>query len=187
MASKLADEHFGPDRSEGFAAVVAVQPTHQRDLSAYLRGELSRLNRRISAACNRQHQLLLHGHSRLLDLESLLYLLRLLADHPDLATTDQGSREALETLLSPLPSGGDLAERASGLLRRLHGACYGEVEAVRRDLSWLEAQGFFSTTPVTRAISPLPPAIEPAGAAPHHGGSSTAAIPRWPMPRCSCG
>ena len=72
MAAKLADEAFGPGRAEGFASVVAVQPTHQSDLGAYLRGELSGLKRRISAACNRQRQLLLHGHSRLLDLERLL-------------------------------------------------------------------------------------------------------------------
>jgi hypothetical protein len=120
-------------------------------------------SRPIRSACNRQHQLVLHGHSRLLDLERLLHLLKLLADYPDLATTDQGSREALETLVSPLPSG-DLAERATALLRTLQGACYGDGEAVRRDLAWLEAQGFFSATPVTRAISPLPPAIEPTGA-----------------------
>ena len=169
MASKLADEHFGPDRSEGFAAVVAVQPTHQRDLIAFLRGELARLNRRISAACNRQHQLVLHGHSRLLDLERLLHLLKLLADYPDLATTDQGSREALETLVFPLPSG-DLAGRAAALLRTLQGVCYGDGEAVRGDLAWLEAQGFFSAIPVTSAINPLPPAIEPAGASPRQGG-----------------
>ena len=64
MAATLADEAFGPGRSEGFASAVAVPPTHQTDLSAFLRGELARLNRRISAACNRQHQLRLHGHSR---------------------------------------------------------------------------------------------------------------------------
>jgi predicted kinase len=155
MAASLADEAFGPGRAEGFASVVAVQPTHQGDLSGFLRGELSRLNRRISAACNRQQQLQLHGHSRLLDLERLLYLLKLLADHPDLATTDQGSREALETLVSPLP-GGDLAERAAALLRTLHGVCYGDADAVRRDLAWLEGQGFFSATAVTTAIQPLP-------------------------------
>ena len=155
MAAALADEAFGPGRAEGFASVVAVQPTQQRDLTTYLRSELSRLTRRISAACNRQHQLLLHGHSRLLDLERLLYLLQLLAAHPDLATTDQGSREALETLVSPLPSG-ELPQRAAALLRKLHGVCYGDAEAVRRDLSWLESQGFFSATPVTTGIQPLP-------------------------------
>jgi predicted kinase len=155
MAASLADEAFGPGRAEGFASVVAVQPTHQGDLTAFLRSELARLNRRISAACNRQHQLQLHGHSRLLDLERLLYLQKLLADHPDLATTDQGSREALETLVSPLPSG-DLAQRAAALLRKLHGQCYGDADAVRRDLAWLEAQGFFAATPATLAITTLP-------------------------------
>ncbi len=169
MAARLDDEHFGPGRQEGFASVVAVQPTHQRDLTAFLRSELSRLKRRISAACNRQRQLLLHGHSRLLDLERLLHLLKLLADHPDLATTDHGSREALETLVSPLPSG-DLAERGAALLRTLQGVCYGEVEAVRRDLAWLEAQGFFAATPVTTAITPLPLIPLTAGQTPRIGG-----------------
>ncbi|MCX5956700.1 MAG: ATP-binding protein [Cyanobacteria bacterium] len=169
MAAKLADEAFGPGRAEGFASVVAVQPTHQSDLGAYLRGELSGLKRRISAACNRQRQLLLHGHSRLLDLERLLFLLKLLADHPDLATTDQGSREALETLVSPLPSG-ELAERAAALLRKLHGECYGDADAVRRDLAWLEAQGFFLATPVTTAITPIPLIPLAAGQTPRAGG-----------------
>ena len=75
MAASLADGAFGPGRLEGFAAVVAVEPTQQRQLVPFLRGELAQLRRRISAACNRQSQLQLHGHSRLLDLERLLYLI----------------------------------------------------------------------------------------------------------------
>ena len=120
----------------------------------FLRGELAQLRRRISAASNRQSALQLHGHSRLLDLERLLYLIKLLADHPDLATTDQGSREALEMMVSPLPGGG-LAERAAALLRKRHGICYGDPAAVRRDLDWLASEGFLSATPVRSAISPL--------------------------------
>ncbi|MFM9102547.1 MAG: AAA family ATPase, partial [Cyanobium sp.] len=41
MAASLADEAVGPGRAEGFASVVAVQPTHQGDLTGFLRGELS--------------------------------------------------------------------------------------------------------------------------------------------------
>jgi len=154
MAASLADGAFGPGRLEGFAAVVAVQPTQQRQLVPFLRGELAQLRRRISAANNRQSQLQLHGHSRLLDLERLLYLIKLLADHPDLATTDQGSREVLEMVVSPLPGGG-LAERAAALLRKRHGVCYGDPAAVRRDLDWLASEGFLSAMPVRAAISPL--------------------------------
>ena len=170
MAASLADGAFGPGRLEGFAAVVAVEPTQQRQLAPFLRGELAQLRRRISAACNRQSQLQLHGHSRLLDLERLLYLIKLLADHPDLATTDQGSREALEMVVSPLPGGG-LAERAAALLRKRHGVCYGEPAAVRRDLDWLASEGFLSATPVRAAISPLaevPLSGQPTGGV--HGG-----------------
>jgi predicted kinase len=169
MAASLADGAFGPGRLEGFAAVVAVQPTQQRQLVPFLRGELAQLRRRISAACNRQSQLQLHGHSRLLDLERLLYLIKLLADHPDLATTDQGSREALEMVVSPLPGGG-LAERAAALLRKRHGVCYGDPAAVRRDLDWLASEGFLSAMPVTTAIRPLDLEDGGAGSAPAAGG-----------------
>ena len=169
MAASLADGAFGPGRLEGFAAVVAVEPTQQRQLVPFLRGELAQLRRRISAACNRQSPLQLHGHSRLLDLERLLYLIKLLADHPDLATTDQGSREALEMVVSPLPGGG-LAERAAALLRKRHGVCYGEPAAVRRDLDWLASEGFLSATPVTTAIRPLDLEVAGAGSALAAGG-----------------
>ena len=170
MAASLADGAFGPGRLEGFAAVVAVEPTQQRQLVPFLRGELAQLRRRISAACNRQSQLQLHGHSRLLDLERLLYLIKLLADHPDLATTDQGSREVLEMVVSPLPGGG-LPERAAALLRKRHGICYGDPAAVRRDLDWLASEGFLSAMPVRAAISPLaevPRSGPPTGGV--HGG-----------------
>ena len=155
MHAALCDEAFRPCRAEGFAAVVAVEPTHHRDLAPVLRQELQRLNRRISAARNRHRGLGLHGHSRLLDQERLLYLLRLLAEYPDLARGDAGSHDQLEAIISPLPTG-ELAEQAAAFLRRLHGRCYGDGEAVRRDLHWLQQQGFFSALPCGSAIQPLP-------------------------------
>ena len=48
MAAALADPAFGPCRAEGFAAVVAVVPTHGRELEALLRDELARLDHRRS-------------------------------------------------------------------------------------------------------------------------------------------
>ena len=166
MHAALCDEAFRPCRAEGFAAVVAVEPTHHRDLAPVLRQDLQRLNRRISAARNRHRAMGLHGHSRLLDQERLLYLLRLLAEHPNLAWGDAGSRDQLEAIMSPLPRG-ELAERAAALLRRLHGRCYGDGEAVRRDLDWLNQQGFFSALPSSSAIKPLP---APAVGTPGPGG-----------------
>jgi hypothetical protein len=77
----LADPAFGPSRDEGIVAVVAVVavvPTHGRELEALLRDELARLDHRIRSARNREKRFQLHGTSRLLDLERLLHLLRLL-------------------------------------------------------------------------------------------------------------
>jgi predicted kinase len=171
MAAALADPHFGPSRSEGFAAICAVVPSHHSDLSAVLRAELAALDRRIRAATNRERRLQRHGYSRLLDLERLLYLIRLLSTWPDLAATDPASAEELAAILSPLPQG-DLADRATAFLGRLHGACYADAAAIRSDLAWLEANGFCSPAPVQSPIqlAPAPPGPASHAHGPMHGG-----------------
>ena len=170
LAAALADPIFGPSRAEGFAAVVAVVPTHVRELAPLLRDELARLDHRIRSACNREKRFALHRYSRLLDLERLLYLLRLLSRVPDLSATDPAGRAELEAIVSPLPEG-DVADRAAAFLRRLHGDCYGDAAAIRLDLEWLQANGFCSVAPVESPIQPPPPE-SPAHAA-VHGGHST--------------
>ncbi|NDG74811.1 MAG: ATP-binding protein [Synechococcaceae bacterium WB8_1B_136] len=105
MAAALADPVFGPSRAEGMASVVAVVPTQVRDLEPLLRDELARLDHRIRSARNRESRFALHGYSRLLDLERLLYLLRLLSAFPDLAAEDAATRAELEAIVSPLPEG----------------------------------------------------------------------------------
>ncbi len=160
MAAALADPLFGPSRAEGFAAVVAVVPTHQRDLEELLRDELARLDHRIRSARNREQRFALHGYSRLLDLERLLYLLRLLSSYPELSAADPASRAELETIVSPLPEG-DLADQAAAYLRRLHGECYGDAAAIRGDLAWLAAKGFCQSEPSLAPIQPPPPPASP--------------------------
>ena len=166
MAAALADPHFGPSRAEGFAAICAVVPTHHNDLAAVLQAELAGLDQRIRSATNRERKLQRHGYSRLLDLERLLHLIRLLSTWPDLAATDPASAEELEAILSPLPQG-DLADRAAAFLGKLHGACFADASAIRNDLAWLEANGFCSAIPST---SPVQLAPAPRAAAPIHGG-----------------
>ncbi|WP_216904158.1 ATP-binding protein [Synechococcus sp. CCY 9618] len=156
MAAALADGHFGPSRDEGFAALVSVVPQHHEQLEPLLTDELARLDRRIRSATNREKALQLHGHSRLLDLERLLHLLRLLSRFPALEASDSGTRDQLEAIVSPLPQG-DLADRAAAYLQRLHGACYGNTAAIRKDLAWLEREGFTATMPATTPLVPLPP------------------------------
>jgi predicted kinase len=156
MAAALADPVFGPSRAEGFAAVVAVVPTHVRELEPLLRDELARLDHRIRSARNRENRFALHGYSRLLDLERLLHLLRLLSNYPELSSDDPATRAELEAIVSPLPEG-DLADQAAAYLRRLHGQCYGDAAAIRGDLAWLGANGFCTAEPALAPIQ-LPPA-----------------------------
>jgi hypothetical protein len=85
----LADPAFGPSLDDGFVAVV---PTHGCELEALLRDELARLDHRIRSARNREKRFQLHGTSRLLDLERLLHLLRLLTTYPELSPADPAIR-----------------------------------------------------------------------------------------------
>jgi predicted kinase len=151
MAAALADPHFGPCRAEGFAAICAVVPTHHGELTPVLQAELAGLDKRIRSATNRERKLQCHGYSRLLDLERLLYLIRLLSSWPDLDATDPASAEELEAILSPLPQG-DLAARAAAFLGQLHGQCFADATSIRSDLAWLEANGFCSAVPVSAPI-----------------------------------
>lgn len=169
MAAALADPHFGPSRAEGFAAICSVVPTHQDELEPVLRVHLQGLDQRIRAAGNRERRLQRHGYSRLLDLERLLFLIRLLITYPDLDGGDHGTSSELESLLSPPPQG-DLADRAAAYVARLHGECYGDASAIRVDLAWLEANGFCSANPVQTPIrlAPLPSTGDGRGGV--HGG-----------------
>jgi predicted kinase len=176
MAAALADPHFGPCRAEGFAAICAVVPTHHGELMPVLQAELAGLDRRIRSATNRERKLQRHGYSRLLDLERLLHLVKLLSTWPDLDATDPASAEELEAILSPLPEG-DLGDRAAAFLGRLHGQCFADATAIRSDLDWLEANGFCSAVPVAAPIQLVP----------LQGGHCMAGCRPWVMGRCFCG
>jgi predicted kinase len=163
--SLLSDAPFSPSRSEGFAAVVCVEPHHHQPLEPHLQAVLGRLERRISAARNRDARLIPHGYSRLLECERLLHLIQLLSRQPELtATNAQPAADA--------PAG--LAERAAAQLRQQHGPCYADVGAIAADLDWLRQQGFTTAWRVNseqgkpapmRAVEPPPwPATQPLSA-----------------------
>jgi hypothetical protein len=156
----LADPHFGPSSGGGVRGdSVLWCPPITADLTPSAAGGAGRAGSGAFArATNRECKLQRHGYSRLLDLERLLYLIRLLSTWPGLAASDPASAEELEAILSPLPEG-DLAARAAAFLGRLHGDCYADATAIRADLAWLEANGFCSPAPVLAPIqlAPLPP------------------------------
>ena len=159
FSAALADAVFQPDRSEGFAALVDFDPSLGGDLAGRLSEELARLEKRIAAARNRDQAKELHGYSRLLDLERLLYLLQLLCRFPGLSAADPATRAEMEAICSPLPEG-SMAQRAAALLGGLRGECYADPDALEADLAWLEAQGMFSAEPSGAPIEPPPASPE---------------------------
>ncbi|WP_158217059.1 AAA family ATPase [Synechococcus sp. 8F6] len=147
--ASLNNRFFRPDRAEGFAAIVTLNPGGGEGSDDDLRGRLAALDGRIRNALNRQRAVTpqLHRYSRLLDLERLLFLLRLLTSFNGLDDSDPGTAAELLKICNPLPQG-DVAERAAAYLgswSEVHGGnseCYADATAIRGDLAWLEANGF---------------------------------------------
>jgi predicted kinase len=155
FAAALDNAVFAPERAEGFAALVDFDPSLSTDLQELLQYELGRVDDRIDKARKKDNAKELHGYSRLLDLERLLYLLQLLSTYPGLNASDGSTRAELEAICNPLPEG-SMVQRAAAFLARRRGESYADVEALEGDLAWLEDQGFFSATPVRQPIAPPP-------------------------------
>ena len=156
-----------PHRKEGFSQVVRLQTGQDRPLSSMIQAALAGMEATIVRGANRDATHELHGYSRLLDQERLLYLVQLLCQHPKLTVTGCPPDPEIDLLLSPLPAGG-LAEKAAAILARLHGACYGDVAAISCDLDWLEGQRFTASgdqegSDGTGVLVPIQPPTWPAG------------------------
>jgi len=149
--ASLNNRFFRPERAEGFAAIVALNPGAGEGDDNDLRSRLAALDGRIRNALNRQRAVTpqLHPYSRLLDLERLLFLLRLLTSFNGIDDNDPSTAAELLKICNPSPQG-DLAERASAYLgswSEVHGGngeCYSDATAIRGDLAWLKANGFVS-------------------------------------------
>jgi len=165
----IGHRQFGPGRAERFAAILTLNPAAGEATPAALQALLARLDHQIRNAVNRDHGKApyLHRYSRLLDLERLLFLLRLLSGFGSLDAADPSTAAALAGILTPPPEG-DLAERAAAYLGRwseVHGGyndIYSDVGALRADLAWLEVNGFSRLDALCREpIDPGPPLSPP--------------------------
>lgn len=177
--ASLDNRFFKPDRAEGFAAIVALNPAAGEGCTdADLQQRLAGIDGRIRNARNRQRAIQphLHRYSRLLDLERLLFLLRLLTSFNGLDANDPGTAAELLRICNPPPRG-DLAERAAAYLagwKEVHGGNsdgYGDAEAIRADLAWLDDNGFFRLD--WQADQP----IDLGSAGPVHGSSLNGGYP----------
>jgi predicted kinase len=158
QARVFLDKQSRTFREEGFAYLAALNPAAITDLTTYCRRVLSEMDRSIKAACNRRQGMKLHRYSRLLDLERLLYLIRLLLEFPGLEFYDHTQdppvecREDVAQLRqsfrfqrdAPLPEPGEatFAVRAAFALAHRHGPCFGDMNGIEQDLDWLWNQGF---------------------------------------------
>ncbi|MEB3272035.1 MAG: ATP-binding protein [Synechococcus sp.] len=172
---------FGPGRAEGLAALVTLNPAAGEATPEALQLRLGKLDGQIRNAVNKQRSTCkhLHRYARLVDLERLLFLLRLLTGFNGLDTRDPATAASLAEICSPLPEG-DTAECAAACLshwNEVHGGnsdVYGDVEALRGDLAWLEANGF--TRLDWKSDGPIDPGpfTEPTGGGIHGGYPSLA-------------
>ena len=149
--NRFIDRHRSHFREEGFASVVAIDPAAiNGSLRDRIDGAVGGLDRAIRMAGSRKSKVVLHRYSRLLDLERLIFLIRLLLEFPGVDLADPAVEQELRPSFrfakeAPLPDEElSFASRAAYALHHRHGPCYGDKDAVARDLQWLLEQKFVS-------------------------------------------
>jgi len=166
LRAKFMDRQRSQLREEGFASVVAIDPSSGSvALSQQIEDELRSLDCSIQMAGSRKSKVDWHRYSRLLDFERLIYLIRLLLEFPGIELADSSVEKELRASFryepdAPLPDDEELgfASRAAYALHHRHGPCYGDEDAVAKDLQWLLEQKFVSLAdlPVTEKVIPGP-------------------------------
>ena len=152
-SAALSHKDFSPDRSEGFTSFIYFDPSIGKETKSRLEEEINRLPKRIAAARNKEKSKELHGYSRLIDLERLLFLIQLLIFYPGLSATDLKTNNELKQICNPLPEG-SMSDRASIFLKAKYGECYSDKDKLEKDLKWLESQGFKKGSSTQESINP---------------------------------
>ena len=155
FAAALSNKIFSPDLSEGFASLINIDPSSTEDIKKEIKSRLSNLDRNITQRKNKDSVKELHGYSRLLDFERLLYLMQLLIRFPDLNADDKKTKLEMEEICNPIPQG-SIENKASRFLSTLHGNCYSDIEKLHLDLKWLDEQGFMNHKKVKGKVEPPP-------------------------------
>ena len=153
LFSALSNSNFGPNLSEGFASILEIYPNNEEQLKEDIDRELKLINKKIGQRKNRENKKEFHGYSRLLDLERLLYLIKLITFFPGLEAKDKLTKSKLEEICNPIPEG-SMEEKASILLKEWKGKCYSDINKIEEDLIWLNSQGFVGVENSNQEITP---------------------------------
>ena len=133
LFSALSNSNFGPNLSEGFASILEIYPNNDLQLIEDINRELNSINQKIGQRKKKETQKTFHGYSRLLDLERLLYLIKLITFFPGLEAKDKLTKSKLEEICNPTPEG-SMEEKASMLLKEWRGKCYSDINKIEEDL-----------------------------------------------------
>ena len=149
----LSNSNFGPNLAEGFASIIEIFPNNETQLKEDIDHALNSISKKITQRKNKEMQKDLHGYSRLLDLERLLYLMQLLTFFPGLEANDKLTKAKMESICNPLPQG-SMGVKASIILKEWKGKCYSDINKIEQDLEWLNSQGFIDKNRSSNKIKP---------------------------------
>ena len=149
----INDKYFGPKRGEGFASIIQINPAKEKNIKQKLLNDIDSINFKISQGKRNDSAKKLHGYSHLIDFERLLFFIKLLLDFPNIDLENDYAKTKLKGICNPLPKG-ELLEKASVLIRNMHGDCYADISKLETDLNWLKSQGFLNLDSTDEEIKP---------------------------------
>ncbi len=155
LNAALTNKNFAPDLSEGFAALINIDPSVIEDIDSEIKKKLAQIDKKIILRKNRENKKELHGYSKLLDFERLLYLIQLLINFPGIKASDKKTKLDMEEICNPIPEG-SIPYKASCFIEQLRGSCYSNILELENDLQWLNKNGFIDQKKSNISIEPPP-------------------------------
>lgn len=134
---------FPPISAEGFAAVNTfttainkwdVEILFEKTKLLY-KTQTNRKNR------TKKSQINLHQYSRLIDFERLMHLIALIIKYPGIGNLHQTDPSILKEIFAEVPTFNHSAEEICACIHKLNGWIYADIQALTKDLAWLDRNG----------------------------------------------
>lgn len=151
---------FSPHQAEGFIQILNVFSKQELTYEIKLEKKILHIKQAVaikhdfSKKQNRKKRYIWHQYSRLLDFERLMHLISTIIRYPGIGNLSQTAPETLKKALhvKDLASFSDSIEEIAAVIKKEYAPLYANIEAIQRDLAWLEKNGLIGNIDITAEI-----------------------------------
>ncbi|TVQ44219.1 MAG: WYL domain-containing protein [Gloeocapsa sp. DLM2.Bin57] len=140
-------EQFPPGVEEGLLTLYSVPFTAAEFNWEEIKKLLNKSETILKNQANRNSKIIFHKYSYLLDFERLMQLLSVIINYPGIGNLSANEPETLKAILEveELPEFSSTVAEISAVITKKFHKNYVQVDALKKDLDWLEKNGFLGS------------------------------------------